>query len=308
MIKEAICTGETVEEAKEKALLELGAGLEEDVQIEVLATPKKKTLGLFGGSKAEVRVFVELPDPPAKKIKEEKKAPKKQPKQKKEVAVKAEEPKADTLPDAIPVDKLIEGTPSAKAAAYLTTVLKGLGVENFSMTAVVMENATTLNLEGEGLGVVIGRRGETLDALQYLTSLAAGVGNGYFRVNINIGGYRERREATLRSLAKRMSQQVIRTGRSRSLEPMNPYERRIIHTTVQSIDGVVSSSRGEGSARYVVIRPEGAPERDDYRARRSDRGGRPQRRINSNAVKVPVDPNREVKKDDEALPLYSKIN
>lgn len=308
MIKEAICTGDSIEEAKEKALLELNAGIEEDVQIEVLATPKAKTLGLFGGSKAKVRVFVELPDPAPKKEKKaecEKPAKNAPAKEAKPEAV-ADKTPAEELPEAIPASEIAADTNAGRAVAYLSKILGGLGCEDFSITVQLLENSVILNLEGEGLGVVIGRRGETLDALQYLTSLSCNNGGGYYRVNINIGNYRERREATLRSLAKRMSAQAIRTGRSRSLEPMNPYERRIIHTTVQGIEGVTSSSSGEGNNRYVVIRPEGgAHGRDDYR-----RGGRGDRRSRPrNSAPAPaVDPNREVKKDNESFALYSKIN
>ncbi len=317
MIKEAICTGETVEEAKERAIEELGASLDEDIQFEVLATPKKKTLGIFGGSLAKVRVYVELPDPivkekPAKAAKAKAEKVKNTPKaEKKEKPVKVAEeaPKAvveddgPELPAPVPAAEVAADSPAGRAVAYLSVMLKGLGVEECSITVQALDNMAVLNLEGEGLGVVIGHRGETLNALQYLTSLSANSGNGYFRITLNIGNYREKRHATLRNLAKRMSAQALRTGRSRSLEPMNPYERRIIHTTVQSIEGVVSFSAGEGDNRHVIIRPENAPERSDYRDRRTSRD----RRGSRPAAPV-VDPNREVKKDNTDIPLYSKIN
>jgi spoIIIJ-associated protein len=181
----------------------------------------------------------------------------------------------------------------------------GLGCENVTVGAAESDGVIYLQLQGEKLGVVIGRRGETLDALQYLTSLAANTGNGYQKVTLNIGNYREKREQTLTSLAKRVSDQVIRTGRSRTLEPMNPYERRIIHTAVQEIEGVVSNSVGEGSGRRVVISPEGGdrrpPRRDDRRGGGRRGGSRPQNNIVS-------DPNRQPKKDAPELPLYGRIN
>ena len=141
------------------------------------------------------------------------------------------------------------------------------------MKAATKENAVLISLEGESVGVIIGHRGETLDSIQYLTSLAASNGGGYFKVTINIGNYREKREEALVNLAKRDSEQVIRTGRSRSLEPMNPYERRIIHTAVQEIDGVVSTSFGEGAARRVVIGVEGGEMRPPRRGGRDSRDG-----------------------------------
>lgn len=308
MIKEVIATGASVEEAKEKAIAELCAGIDEDVEFEVLATPKKKTLGLFGGSLAKVRVFVEVPDPkPQKAPKAEKQpAPKKREKtvEKKE-PVKAE--KVDTAEkaektqteysEAVAASELPADSAAKRAVDYLENILRGLGCENVNITVQTAPNAAVINLEGEGLGVVIGRRGETLDSLQYLTSLAAKSGEGYFRVTLNIGNYREKREVTLRNLAKRMANQALRTGRSRSLEPMNPYERRIIHTTVQSIEGVVSGSVGDGDRRHVVIRPVNA---DNNRRGRND--------SRQSAKPVSSEVQRERKTEHSEVTLYGKIN
>ena len=174
------------------------------------------------------------------------------------------------------------------------------------MKAATKENAVLISLDGESVGVIIGHRGETLDSIQYLTSLAASNGGGYFKVTINIGNYREKREEALVNLAKRVSEQVIRTGRSRSLEPMNPYERRIIHTAVQEIDGVVSTSFGEGAARRVVIGVEGGEMRPPRRGGRDSRDGGRRRPSSSRTTSAPT-PNREPKKDNDA-PLYGKIN
>ncbi|MBE6781306.1 MAG: KH domain-containing protein [Ruminococcaceae bacterium] len=250
---------------------------------------------------AKVRAFVELPDPkPVKKVekkteKVEKKAEKKTQKVEKKVESATPELKL------IPAEELKEGTSAAKAAAYIKEVMTKLGCENVSVSAAENDGVIYLHLDGEKLGVVIGRRGETLDALQYLTSLAANTGNGYQKVTLNIGNYREKREQTLTALAKRVSAQVISNGRSRTLEPMNPYERRIIHTAVQEIDGVVSSSIGEGSGRRVVISPEGGDKRPPRNNDRRSRGSRP-------AQTVKADPAREPKKDAPDLPLYGRIN
>ena len=137
--------------------------------------------------------------------------------------------------------------------------------------------------------------------MQYLCSLAANSGDGFFRVSLDTGNYRQKREQTLKSLARRMSSQVLRTGRSRTLEPMNPYERRIIHTEVQAIDGVESASVGEGMGRRVVISPVGAPPRRDDRRGRGRNGGR------KPAAAPTATPDREHKKD-MSLPLYGKID
>ncbi|MBQ1231841.1 MAG: protein jag [Clostridia bacterium] len=296
MIKEAIGVGETLEEATEKAKAELNVSFEDEVQFEVLANPKKKTLGLFGGSPAKVRVFVELPDPAPKK--REKPARKKdnKPAKKAEVAPK----KAIETPaaDAIPADKIDANTPAGRAVAYLKTILANLGLEGTEISVIPSDNGARIILTGENLGIVIGRRGETLDALQYLVSLAANTGDGFFRVSLDTGNYREKREQTLKGLAHRMSKQVLRTGRSRTLEPMNPYERRIIHTEVQNIEGVESHSVGEGSGRRVVISQVGGNRRDDRR------GGR---RNDSHKVTAPV-ADRAPKSDAADLPLYGKID
>lgn len=309
MIKEAIGFGATVDEAREDAILKLGAKLEEDVQIEIISLPKKKVLGIFGGAQAEVKAYVERPDKPAKKNnKPEKKAQNNQKPEKKEKAPKQEtkktEPKVEKVEiDAVDQSQIDAASPTGKAIAYLNAILKDLGCENVEVKAAVRENGATIILEGEGLGVVIGHRGETLDALQHLVSLAANNAGGYFKVTLNIGDYREKREQTLIGLATRVAEQVKRTSRNRALEPMSAYERRIIHTAVQEIEGVSSSSTGEGKNRRVVIFPEGGspnmPRRDDNR-RRNNRGGRKP----SNAA--PSAPSREPKRDTD-IPLYGKI-
>lgn len=167
-----------------------------------------------------------------------------------------------------------------------------------------------IDLQGDGLGAIIGHRGETLDALQFLAGLAANNGGGYYKVSLNIGNYREKREDTLTNLAKRIAQQVLKTGKCRTLEPMNPYERRIIHTAVQGIEGVTSASFDEGINRRVVIGLEGT-ELKPLRSRDNRRGGRRddrRRRGGSRpSNKVEVVPNREPKKDSD-IPLYGKIN
>lgn len=319
MIKEARGFGSTIAEAKEKAIAELNASEEADIQFEVIATPKKKTLGLFGGRQAEVRVFIELPD---EKPKAQKKAAvKAQKKEAKPSAQKTETQKPQSKPaapaaqsgkydihdgygEAKDASEIPSDSKAGKAVAYLNTILAALGCTELKIKVAEKENAALIELDGEGLGAVIGHRGETLDSIQYLTGLAANNGGGYYKVAINIGNYREKREEALKSLAKRVSAQVLKTGKSRSLEPMNPYERRIIHTAVQSIDGVVSNSFGEGSARRVVIAVEGGdirpPKRESGRRDGYSRKRAPQKPAQDA-------PAREPKRDAD-MPLYGKIN
>ncbi len=162
------------------------------------------------------------------------------------------------------------------AANYLREVLKAMGAE---ATVVIKdeENGCCLSIEGENLGFIIGRRGDTLDALQYLTGLVANrVDEEYYRVTIDIGNYREKREQALKGLAHKMASQAARTGRKNSLEPMNPYERRLIHTAVQDVKGATSWSVGTEPNRYVVVGPS-----DDNPNKNRRRGGRGRGKANA---------------------------
>lgn len=299
MIKEAIGTAETVDEALEAAKAELFAQLGEDIEfdIDVISQPKKKILGLFGGSPAQVRVFTEIPDAAPKKQNRKSKRNDKpradKPNAEKPVkaakTAKTEEAVGERT-DAIDASLLPADSQALKAVNYIKKVLEGLGCTDITVKVAPFEGGATVILAGEGLGVVIGHRGETLDALQYLSSLAANNGNGYFKISIDIGNYRERREQTLVSLARKISNQVLRTGRNRSLEPMNPYERRIIHTAVQEIEGVSSHSVGDGDRRHIVITCDNPVARTPRKS------------------EAKTNENREPKKDSASLPLYGKIN
>ena len=294
MIKEAIGTGDTIEEAKENALILLGADITSEIDFEVMETPKKKTFGLFGGSLAKVRAFYEAPDPvepkktpaPAKKPASKpaaKAAPKAAAKPTAKSAQKsASAPTAPAAPKSAPITPEADSS-AGRAANYLKNVFEKMDVKNVTLEVREIEGGHEIDLSGDNLGVVIGRRGETLDALQYLASLAANCGDGYSRIVLNTGDYREKRISTLQGLARRVAAQVARTGRSRSLEAMNPYERRIIHTEIQQIDGVVSNSTGDGANRRVVIIPEGGARQQGNRpqsGRPQGQGGRPPQRDN----------------------------
>lgn len=310
MIKEAIGFGSTIEEAKEKAIADLGASELDDIQFEIIAMPKKKVLGIFGGAKAQVKAFIELPDKkPVKKKKNVKPQPKKEKSQNVAPAKEKAEPKtkAEKTDYGEPIDQseIDKASPTGKAIEYINSVLAALDCKDISIKAAFKENASLIILEGEDISILIGRRGETLDALQYLASLVANNGGGHYRISLNIGNYRQKREETLIALANRISAQVLKTGKKRTLEPMNPYERRIIHTAVQTIDGVVSVSFGEGTGRRVVIAPEGAeikPLRSNNRKGSGRQGGAS--RSKSADVSAPT---REPKKDSD-IPLYGKIN
>lgn len=163
-------------------------------------------------------------------------------------------------------------TPASAAADYLREILEKMGAQGVQINIEEVEGGAVLNLSGDNIGFIIGHRGETLDALQYLTGLVANhVDNSYYRITINTGNYREKREKTLESLARKMAIKAVKTGRNSSLEPMNPYERRIIHTTVQKVNGAISWSEGEDMGRHVVIGPD-PKVKQSFRPRREGAG------------------------------------
>ncbi len=163
----------------------------------------------------------------------------------------------------------IELTPLECAKNYLSGILDNLGIGSYEINAEEVEGGAVINIEGDDIGFIIGHRGETLDALQYLTGLVANhVDNEYYRISINIGNYREKREKTLEILGRKLAFKACKTGMKTSLEPMNPYERRIIHTAVQKVRGAISWSEGENLQRHVVIGPD-----PDYKPSYRDRGG-----------------------------------
>ena len=156
-------------------------------------------------------------------------------------------------------DPVEERDPAQEAAGYLKSVLKEMGLPEAGVEIRREEAGAALTLSGEDIGFIIGHRGETLDALQYLASLVANhVEGSYFRITLDVGNYREKRKETLEALGKKMAARAVKTGRNSSLEPMNPYERRIIHTAVQTVPGAKSWSEGVDQARHVVIGPTGA--------------------------------------------------
>ncbi len=165
-----------------------------------------------------------------------------------------------------------EESSEENAIEYLRTILVAMGAEDVQLSSDEVDGNFRISVDCKDNSLIIGRHGDTLDALQYLTGLVLNKGSeNYRRVSIDTGSYREKREKSLSGYARKMAFQVTKTGKSVTLEPMNPYERRIIHTTVQGIKGAKSSSIGEGADRKVVISLEEGfkPTGDRY-----NRGGR----------------------------------
>ena len=197
---------------------------------------------------------------------------------------------------------------SAKDATekFLSDVIKGMGLENITIDTKEVDNSIEIDIEGEDVGFVIGRRGETLDALQYLSCLVANkVDNSYKRVTITTGDYREKREKTLEALGRKRAFKAVKTGRKEILEPMNPYERKIIHTAVQKVNGATSWSEGESINRHVVIGVD-----PKARNNRNGKGRKPynKNRANNNKVEATKDPNRAPLNEGEGVGLYGRID
>ncbi len=183
---------------------------------------------------------------PAKPAKSEK-----APAERKQAAPKAEKPAP--APEAVQPPADAEA-PEGRAFTFLTDVTRLMGVEVTINARRDEEGNVRVDMFGDTLGILIGRRGETLDALQYLTSLYVNKGSeDYIRVTLDTENYRAKREEALRRLANRMANRAVKTGRKVVMEPMNPYERRILHSALQQNDAVTTHSEGEEPNRHVVI-------------------------------------------------------
>ena len=305
MIRTQEATGKTVDEARAKACALLGVQADDlNVSYEVLEMPQKTGFLGLKTTPAKVRVSVEEPDAPAAPVVEEKVEPEVNPVVEETPAEepKAEEPAAaPVVEEAAPAEETadpaaegeepevpinIEENAKVKAAVdYLKEVIALMGVENVTFSAVQKGEATIIRLDGEKLGALIGRRGETMESLSYLASLVANRLEGdYIKLGLDVAGYRDKRENDLTVLAQRIGNKVRKTGRSFAMEPMNPYERRIIHSAISKMEGVRSESKGEGRDRRVVIystAPDAQTE-NTYGERRGRGGNRNGRRPGGN--------------------------
>lgn len=230
-------TGKTVEEALEKALIALGRSKDE-VDYEVLEQPSRGFFGLFGGHLARLRVTEKQEDVTSA-------AP----------AATAAAP-AGAQPAASASAAPAAGTPRARAEQFLRDIFRCMGL-TVAMSARETDEGYVYDLSGESLGILIGKHGQTLDALQYLTNLAANRGceEGRIHVILDVEGYRSRREETLRRLAGHLAEKACRIHAEVRLEPMNRHERKIIHMALQDNYRVSTYSDGDEPYRCVVIAP-----------------------------------------------------
>ena len=243
-------TGKTEEEAIAAALRELQME-RDDVSVEIVERAKSGFLGI-GAQPAKIRVSWETEDPvsasaAAAHAAEEMKTPAAKPVEKPEVP--AEEEK--TSAPAAPVD---EAADYAAVRSFLSGLLEHMGIEAEINMSEREGGGINVDLAGPGMGAVIGRRGETLDAIQHLTNYAINHGSEkHLRVSVDAENYRAKREESLTKLAEKMAEKAIKYKRSMALEPMNSYERHVIHTALQNYEGVTTASTGTEPNRRVVV-------------------------------------------------------
>ncbi len=286
MEKTIVTTGKTIDLAIENALNQLGLD-RDSVSVQVLAQAKAGFLG-FGAAPAKVQVTYEVPDPvpekpaapksalgsasrskpkakPQPKVETKPEAPKPAPQPKveapKKEAPKAEKPKAPKAPKAeapkaepkvyAPAEP---GSVEEKIEQFLKGLLEHMGSKAVPHAVKGEDNTYMVDLVGDDLGYLIGRRGDTLDAIQHLANYSINRGiEGHVRINVDAEAYRQKREESLRRYARKKAQQVLKAHRRTTLEPMNAYERHVIHATLQDTDRITTYSVGTEPNRRVVI-------------------------------------------------------
>lgn len=236
-------TGASIEEAKLKAAEEFNVDVEK-ITFKIINDVKKS---LFGRIKEEAKVWAGYNIPESEKNVE-----------------------TDNVADDHASEENNIGDQAEYCCKYLKRILDKMGID-VKINLTLENNSYNIEIDSDGSGAVIGRRGETLDALQYLVSLVANKFEGeYKRVTIDSCGYRKKREETLVQLADKIAQKVIKTGKSTTLEPMNPYERRIIHSTISKIEGANSRSVGDEPYRKVVVSSDHPRKGGGYRKKKGE--------------------------------------
>lgn len=233
MIKTLEKTGRTEEDAIQAALRELGMD-RDDVSVEILERAKSGFLGI-GASPALVRVSYEAPDEPV-------------------AAVQPPVPAAPAVEAAPAAPVVDECEDYAAIRGFLGGLLERMGVQAEMEISPRANDGINVSLSGNGMGAIIGRRGETLDAIQHLTNYVVNRGSDkHMHISVDAECYRSKREESLTRLAEKMAEKAIKYKRSMALEPMNSYERHVIHTALQNYEGVTTSSTGVEPNRRVVV-------------------------------------------------------
>ena len=282
----------TLEEATEKARTELGDKID-DLEFEVVKMPTSGFFGI-GASPAVIRYYREIPDEvPAEKNEtrrernfsaaaenapqDKKPNNRQQPREKAPETEKEKNPSAAKEKNSPPVRT--RHADGSEAIKFVEMVIDDFGIDAEATEKIEEDGSVSIDISGNDAGTLIGHHGDSLDSLQYLANLCVNHGRDkenedYRKVSIDIEGYRIKREETLRQLARRMAEKVLKYNRSFTLEPMKPSERRIIHSEIQDIEGVCTTSIGSDENRKVVVYPEGgSPTSDRYRGRSRTHGG-----------------------------------
>jgi len=275
MIKEVTAIGKDVIEAKENARIALGADPLDDVKFEILHAGSRGIFGIIGVKPAQVRAYIELPDVKERHKKDrpkkerrvtsdgehasEKPQKKKGEKNRRHTAEGKDKPKSEVIPETLlKMEKREVGKGEDTSFDFIRTVISDIGLSAEAELYACEDGTRRITIVGEDASTLIGHHGDTLDALQYLANLASAKKNingerDKSRVTLDIEGYRAKREATLRALARRMGAKALKSRRSIMLEPMSAYERRIIHSEIQGIEGLSTNSIGSDSNRKIVI-------------------------------------------------------
>ena len=261
MFKSIEATGKTLDLAIQAGLTKLQMD-RDSVSVEVLEQPRSGFFGI-GATPAKVKLTYEVPDPvpekkpepvPAPKA-EEKPQPKPQskPQPKPALAPKAEAPKPEApKPAPVPHTPAPEGSVEARIETFMRGLLEHMGSDAVPVATKSGDDTYSVELQGSSLGMLIGRRGDTLDAIQHITNYAVNHGQGK-RVRINAENYRKKREESLIRLANKVAGKVVRSRRNITLEPMNAYERHVIHAALQDYPDVTTYSTGTEPGRRIVV-------------------------------------------------------
>ena len=259
MIKYLEKSARTEDMAVAEALKELGLD-RDDVSVEILERARSGFLGI-GASPARIRVSYEAPDEqpapaPVKTAAAPKAEKKDEPKAR---AEKKAEPKSEKKAEPAPAARPAPADPNepaeyAEIRSFLTGLLERMGVSAEMELSPRDNGGVNVNLTGSSMGAIIGRRGETLDAIQHLTNYVVNKSNEkHLHISVDAEAYRAKREESLTKLAEKMAEKAIKYKRSMALEPMNSYERHVIHTALQNYEGVTTSSTGVEPNRRVVV-------------------------------------------------------
>ena len=260
MLQSIEATGKTIDLAIQAGLDKLQMD-RDSVSVEVLEQPRSGFFGI-GASPAKVSLTYEVPDPePEKPAAQAPEAPKPEPKpEKKPEAPKPEpkpEKKAEPKPERKPVEipaPAAEGTVEARIETFIKGLLEHMGSDAVPSATKVADDTYAVELIGEHLGMLIGRRGDTLDAIQHITNYAVNHGqNKRVRINVDAENYRKKREESLERLANKVAGKVVKTRRNITLEPMNAYERHVIHAALQDYPDVTTYSTDTEPGRRIVV-------------------------------------------------------